>query len=238
MTRVNTCMHKPLIFGIGLPKTGTLSLTDALNILGIPTVHCAYRGTKINSIISKNRAQHKPLLEPMHLEYRGFTDFRGEYTFETLYTQYPDSLFVYTHRPVAEWFESRANSYRKDIQITENFYADEIARVHINMVYEYFERTEAIREFFRDKPQQYLELDICAGEGWEKLCDFLKVAVPAEPFPHTNITTDKLRTNPKKRNVMPVWMLHPKYLSQHANKLEEKELAARKKLLLDKIKKR
>jgi hypothetical protein len=229
-------MNKPYIFGIGLPKTGTSSLTAALNTLGIPTVHNAYHGKKISHILRENRSHDLPWLHPLYLEYRGFTDFRGEYTYQELYTQYPDSLFIYTHRSLPEWFESRANSYRKDIQITDELYADDIARVHINMVYEHGERTEAIRKFFRDKPQQYLELDICAGEGWEKLCGFLKVAVPAEPFPHTNITTDKLQTTPQKRNVMPPWMLHPKYLSQHVDKLKEKELAARKKLLLNKIK--
>lgn len=35
-------------------------------------------------------------------------------------------------------------------------------------------------------------MDICAGEGWEKLCVFLNVPVPNAPFPHANEWMHKL----------------------------------------------
>jgi hypothetical protein len=44
-----------------------------------------------------------------------------------------------------------------------------------------------VRQFFADKPAgKLLELAICEGEGWEKLCPFLDVPVPAVPFPVKN----------------------------------------------------
>jgi hypothetical protein len=54
----------------------------------------------------------------------------------------------------------------------------------------YFITGENIKNFFKDKPDQFLELRICEGEGWEKLCPFLDVDVPDFPFPYENKTTD------------------------------------------------
>jgi hypothetical protein len=190
----------PYVFGIGFPKTGTSSLTDALNILDIPTVHsCIERGKskkkiKIKTVVSDNQEHRRNLLHSIDQEYRGFTDFGGEYTYQELYTQYPDSLFIYTTREFVSWFESFVIHYRKKIVKFGSQRFQDSDLEHVNMVKRYFERTEAIRKFFRDKQDQYLELDICAGEGWEKLCGFLKVAVPAEPFPHTNIAKHDLET--------------------------------------------
>ena len=41
-------------------------------------------------------------------------------------------------------------------------------------------------EYFKDRPDDFLLLDICAGESWEKLCRFLGVAVPNAAFPRAN----------------------------------------------------
>ena len=43
---------------------------------------------------------------------------------------------------------------------------------------------EAVKEYFKDRPDDLLVLDVCAGDGWEKLCPFLEKAVPDKPFPH------------------------------------------------------
>jgi hypothetical protein len=37
-------------------------------------------------------------------------------------------------------------------------------------------------------PERLLVMDIAAGEGWEKLCPFLGVPIPPEPFPVANKT--------------------------------------------------
>ncbi len=45
---------------------------------------------------------------------------------------------------------------------------------------------QAVRERFADRPDKLLVLDICSGEGWERLCPFLGVDTPTEPFPWHN----------------------------------------------------
>ena len=38
--------------------------------------------------------------------------------------------------------------------------------------------------FFKDRPDDLLVIDICSGEGFERLAPFLDRPVPTEAFPH------------------------------------------------------
>jgi hypothetical protein len=41
-----------------------------------------------------------------------------------------------------------------------------------------------VQEYFKDRPADLLVMNICAGEGWEKLCPFLnRDAIPSRDFP-------------------------------------------------------
>jgi hypothetical protein len=44
-----------------------------------------------------------------------------------------------------------------------------------------------VRHYFCDRADDLLVLDICAGEGWEKLCPFLGMPVPDVPFSRLNV---------------------------------------------------
>ena len=44
-----------------------------------------------------------------------------------------------------------------------------------------------VEEYFKDRPQDLLIIDVTAGEGWEKLCPFLGSPVPDVPFPKANV---------------------------------------------------
>ena len=50
----------------------------------------------------------------------------------------------------------------------------------------YEEHERGVREYFRERPGDLLVMDICAGDGWEKLCPFLGLPAPPAPFPHAN----------------------------------------------------
>ena len=41
-----------------------------------------------------------------------------------------------------------------------------------------------VRAHFADQPGRLLEMDICAGDGWEALCPFLEQPIIDAPFPH------------------------------------------------------
>ncbi len=39
-----------------------------------------------------------------------------------------------------------------------------------------------VQRHFAARPEKLLVLDVCNGEGWEKLCAFLGLEAPKEPF--------------------------------------------------------
>jgi hypothetical protein len=164
------------IFGIGLSRTGTSSLNEALNILGIPSHHYP----------------PVPRLDEYANKYRGLTDTPVAAYFKSLDRTYPGSLFIITVRDRESWTTSAARHFTRpwrgkpwqrelrhqlfgssdwDIQK----WPDALQR-HRDMVYEYFDNRGA----------DFLELNIVAGDGWGKLCNFLCTPTLSIPFPHTN----------------------------------------------------
>ena len=45
-----------------------------------------------------------------------------------------------------------------------------------------------IKEYFRNRPNDLLVMNICNGEGWKVLCPFLDKSIPDVQFPKKNIT--------------------------------------------------
>jgi len=195
-------MNKPYVFGIGFPKTGSTSLNVALNILGIPSLHydipqhyCKTKlKPKLDTLFRGNAESNKRMFYPLDKDYQGFIDFRGEYYYETLYTQYPNSKFIFTKRNFLDWFDSIIVAEEKLWQQLKflKMHPREHGKRHAEKARTYFNKTEEIKNFFSDKPHQYLELDICGGDGWKPLCKFLDVPVPNMAFPHENDTKTKM----------------------------------------------
>ena len=63
-------------------------------------------------------------------------------------------------------------------------------------------------------------MDICAGDGWTQLCDFLDVAVPDVPFPVENVGKFKrLKRNSRRAlwrslSLLPTPTLNEKHVQQ------------------------
>ncbi len=58
----------------------------------------------------------------------------------------------------------------------------------VRFVNAYWTHVERVRDHFYRRPKDLLELDLCGGEGWERLCAFLGVAIPEQPVPRLNTT--------------------------------------------------
>jgi hypothetical protein len=55
----------------------------------------------------------------------------------------------------------------------------------------YYKHEKRVKKFFDEKKSdEYIEMDICGGEGWDKLCSFMGVKQPTENFPHRNKSTE------------------------------------------------
>ena len=182
---------KHYIFNIGLNRSGTKSLTWALRYLRIKSLHFAVGNDDINqnaieieNVIEDNIRRNLKALNGLDEEYQGFSDFNGETYYKTLYKDYPNSMFILTVRPFNDWVKSnQANELN-------------IGRPEptLEALIQKYNQIKDIRNFFSDKPDQFLEMDICNGDGWDKLCKFLNLQKPNTKFPHYN----KL---PRQKNV-------------------------------------
>jgi hypothetical protein len=62
-----------------------------------------------------------------------------------------------------------------------------------------------VLHYFSGRKDDLLVIDICGGEGWQPLCDFLQVPIPPRAFPHANEWMHKLMeaTHEFKEKVSP-----------------------------------
>lgn len=160
------------VWGIGLSKTGTNSLTEALTILGI-------------------RAWHYPTNLSHFLDYDACTDTPVIPIYKSLDAMYPCSKFILTNRNVDSWMRSASNHFSSP-EDPESFVGKVRLMVYGTLVFDhqlfldrYHSHLSDVHTYFQNR-NDLLELDICAGEGWDKLCPFLGVDIPPVDFPWFN----------------------------------------------------
>ncbi len=54
----------------------------------------------------------------------------------------------------------------------------------------YSQHSQEVVEHFAGRDNSLLIMNLGNGDGFEKLCPFLGVEIPAEPFPHMNSRAD------------------------------------------------
>lgn len=175
------------IFGIGLNKTGTRSLADAMRILGFRTLH---KGDTLTSqLVELAVAEGQPLLTYIGEHYNAYFDVESIVRrYVELDQQYPRSRFILTTRTLDGWLASREKHVRANqeraargkydgawLTIDRDGWTDEWHRHHA-----------AVRAYFADRPDDLLAIDIISGEGWDKLAPFVGRPVPRRPFPRQN----------------------------------------------------
>lgn len=182
--------HEPKVFGIGLSRTGTHSLTVSLHILGYDTVHNPIDEGTLRTLESKD-AQF-PLLD----FYNGITDITTVPVYKKLDELYPESKFILTIRDEESWLESCRRHWsksepkdttgsrlavrkllREKVYGTESFDEDLFREIYRRHVAE-------VKEYFKNREDDLLVLNIINGEGYEKLVPFLGVPVPQQRFPY------------------------------------------------------
>lgn len=178
-------VQRRYLFQIGLNRAGTTSLCRALEILGIPSVHWRHRDERLVDIIRANRRQGLPLLAGLDQQFQAFADFAGQFFFRELDACYPGSRFILTTRALDSWIDSRVRKVarnRANPAYRHGFRSVDVERWR----QEYTALHRDACAHFAGRPQDFLILDIPAGDGWGSLCPFLGLPQPAVPFPHLN----------------------------------------------------
>ena len=172
------------IFCIGFAKTGTTSLAVALrkldySVKGVVGVH----DPNISKTIYKLTDKIVPL-------YDAFQDEPWPVLYEYLDSNY-NGKFILTTRPEEDWITSLLNHCCKlETPFREWIYGYPNPRGHEQVYIDrYNKHNNDVRKYFKDR-EDFLELRITEGEGYEKLCPFLGHETINEKFPHENKTED------------------------------------------------
>lgn len=190
------------IFGIGLSRTGTLSLTQALSILGIEAVHYP-NDARTQEELKKGRYA-LTLLQTV----QALTDIPVAPFFPQFDKAFPESKFILTTRSTDPWLASVERHFRMYVEHRRDGFDDFVFACVYGCLHFDAERfryvkdshEENVRRYFSDKPHRLLILDVFQGDSWEPLCSFLGRPVPNEDFPHRNkallgsVRTRKLKT--------------------------------------------
>jgi tetratricopeptide (TPR) repeat protein len=190
------------VFGVGLARTGTSSLVAALETLGLHAAH--YVNYFTGELL---RFEDAFLFDAM-------ADVSACVFFETAYHMFPNSKFIYTKRPRGDWLNSldkhsaRLRGSTKapphgehtpvSLALTHGRGDVPMGAQHrqiYGLLSAPYKNNQEMRAAYEDRvrhffhahdPGRFLEFDMFAGDGWEKLCRFTECEIPARPFPHEN----------------------------------------------------
>lgn len=186
--------HTGKIFAVGLSRTGTKSLAVALNHLGIKTKWYPQDGQTYRELVLGN--YRLTVLE----EYQALTDTPVVPFYPQFDELYPGSKFILTIREKESWLRS-CEKHWSGSKVPPNDppfwqrYANFIdACVYgcnafnaSRFSYVYDRHVANVQDYFCDRPDDLLVIDVCNGEGYEKLCPFLGYPTPDDPtFPKEN----------------------------------------------------
>jgi len=180
------------IFGIGLSRTGTMSLTQALLMLNIRSLHWPHDERTQRELMPYLADRSRPFVFSAAEFYQGLTDTPVVAVYRELAQRYPDARFILTVREPEAWLRSCERAWATAVALQ---YAGELGPYCRAINTAVYGRPDFCRETFaqvyerhrsevRASLPEVLELEV--GEGWDRLCHFLVRPVPARPYPHAN----------------------------------------------------
>ncbi len=188
------------VLGVGLHKTGTTTLGACLKHFGLK--HQAWTAEGFGMWIDN---RHEELLKIAE-QYDSFEDFPWALMYEQFDREFPGTRFILTRRIDGEtWFRSVCNHSKGTgpHEVNLHVYGNELPygqQAEYIAIYE--NHMKEVRTYFKDRPQDFLEVCWEAGDGWNEICGFLGVDIPDMPFPHCNpspTTIDRMLFHSRKR---------------------------------------
>ena len=202
------------LIGAGLPRTGTLTQKEALEILGIaPCYHWVNILADLEGQVPLWDGAIGGSVNPASIleGYRSTVDWPGGYFWRPLMDAYPDAKVLLSIRDPERW----EPSFRETI--VDMGYGESLirllasARAHVDPKWKRY--LELVNRMFWSEegtfPAGHSRSDLIEGfiahneevmrvvpedrllvwevtDGWEPLCEFLGVPVPDQPLPHAN----------------------------------------------------
>ncbi|KAF2206645.1 hypothetical protein CERZMDRAFT_103168 [Cercospora zeae-maydis SCOH1-5] len=223
--------HRPKIFVIGLSKTGTTSIGDALERLSyrrlgwrdIRSRHLVHTWAHSHINTNPNTTTNStlslpPTLLAQTLQYDAFEDLPWPKLYPQLAALYPTAKFILSLRKDDEtWLRSMATHMgRGEWQPYAMFYGATTFEGNEEVIRQsYVNHTREVREFFRGQEERYVEMridnydDDGEEENWRALCRVAECSERGEGgggmrFPRTN-TKGSWDMGPVKNAVRFCW---------------------------------
>lgn len=195
---------KPKIFCVGFQKTGTTTMAHALRNLGF-TVGQPPKlvNKKVNWDLPDPRREIEKVLLDAARKHDALQDSPCAFFHEELDAAFPGAKFILTERDVDSWlssylkfFPNRNNKLRAWMYDSDHFLGNEALYRKI-----YDEQNNAIRNYFSDRPQDFIIMDLEAGDGWVKLVNFLG-PILKDRFPHLNKGKNERKNRPSGKSAI------------------------------------
>lgn len=181
-----TCMRK--VFGIGWAKTGTKTLGECCEILGL-----SHQGPDL-SLARDLRSGDLTRIMSIAGQKQAFEDWPWLILYRELDEAFPESLFVLTTRSPERWLRSYRNMLAAQgvassemNEVRSILYGLPFPDVTDDQLLERFKKHNAdVRRYFSGRADNLLVADWETGCGWRELCRFLGMDIPRRPFPWAN----------------------------------------------------
>ncbi len=179
------------IIGVGFQKTGTSSLRDALKILGYTVGDNNYK-LLFPILMGKFNGVMKCIAR-----YDAVEDNPWPIIYKELDKNIPNCKFILTIREDESWYKS-VNRHIGDLRdpMHEWIYGRGKGlpkEDKANTLSSYRRHNEDVINYFKDRPEDLLVIDLTKGNQWKALCKFLNKEIPDVPFPHANNSQAALR---------------------------------------------
>lgn len=183
--------HPRKIFCIGFHKTGTTSLYSALTMLGYKVCGTIAEDWNAGKLL-QNGARH--CIRAM-ADFDAAEDMPWPLFFRELDEAFPGSKFILTIREPESWYQSLDRHFgHQTTEMNAFVYGPERARARDNKdhwITTYQAHNAAVRAYFKERPDDLLEMALASGDGFERLCPFLGIDTINQPFPCKNTNQDR-----------------------------------------------
>ncbi|MGD8533532.1 MAG: sulfotransferase [Gammaproteobacteria bacterium] len=187
-----------LIFGIGMHRTGTRSLSEYLNNLGLRALHWPWWCERdIGKCLERdNDADVLQLLEPLFYQYDCFLDVPFSGLFRELDSRFPLGRFILTTRDSDGWWNSVVRHWKLDDLQSRPLDPAEFIQYRLYpprdktivsvrdkaIQVAKFERHNLEVQRYFGKTDKLLVIDLADTDKNAKVSDFL--GMPIRPYPH------------------------------------------------------
>ncbi|MDJ0778199.1 MAG: sulfotransferase [Gammaproteobacteria bacterium] len=192
------------VIGSGFGRTGTMTTKQALEILGYGPCH-----HMVEIIENPHQLVHWKALaagatvdwSAAYAGYSSQVDWPGASVWEQTAAAFPGAKVIHTERPEDAWWNSFNGTIGKffavfrDLELPPHIMDqfDTMEKLIIHGTFGDFRDRDSALAAYRANNRRVREvipperlLVFHVADGWDPLCEFLGVPVPAEPFPHSN----------------------------------------------------